>query len=105
LIPMLTRDFIRSVYAPVLPAGASETHHQTLKSTANVILHGKVNDIKYTIQKLIHLRLLFNVIHYAFITTVHGFKFLDAARIKYAAAIKNESTTVAAFILRNALLI
>src|SRR6266542_4791185 len=94
---------ISRIYTSMLPTGTSKTHHQTFETAPDIIFHSDVNNIKHTIQVFSHLSLLFNIIHYASVTTVHSFEFFNAAGIKYTPAVKNKSTAITAFICRNSL--
>lgn len=72
---------LSSIYAPVLPAGATKIYHKRGKASFYIIGYGNINKGKNAIEKNRHLRLLFQKIFHRFIQAVQCFIFIKAAGV------------------------
>ena len=82
----------------VLSASTSETKHKRGKATLNITLYMVVSKLIYWFQKLDYLSVVFQKAYNRLIETCQFLIGLIAARIVCAAAIKDITTTVAAWI-------
>ena len=104
-VSQVSSQRIGGIHTPMLTTCAAKTYHQTFKITFDILFHGYVDNIKYTIQKILHPRLLLEVIFYGLVTTMLSFEFCYSTRVHDATAVKNKSTAIAAIISRHALAI
>src|SRR6201993_175416 len=86
----------------MLAAGASKSHHQVLESAALVFIDTGVHQRQSAGKELVHALLLIEVFDYRGIHPGERFKSLFAPGIGQAAAVENESSSIASFVLRPA---
>src|ERR1700692_4288040 len=86
----------------MLAAGAAERDHQVLEAAALVFVNAGIHKRHHAGQKLMHALLLVEVIDDRRIFTGELLEALFASGIRQAAAIKNESAAISAFIFRHA---
>src|ERR1700756_5602472 len=86
----------------MLAAGASKSHHQVLESAALVFIDAGVHQRQRAGKELVHALLLIEVFDHRRISSGERFKSLFAPGIGQAAAVENESPSIASFVLRPA---
>src|SRR6266478_1633097 len=84
----------------MLPAGASEGHHQVLEAALPVTAHAGIHQRHHAGEKLVYAFLLIQIIDYRRVFSGQRLEALFAAGIREAAAVKNKSAAVPALVPR-----
>src|SRR5438067_13670125 len=93
---------ISRIHAAMLSTGAAKVDGKMIKTSLDVFLYRKINNIKYRVQKVLYACLTFEVFHHGFITTVQGFILFMSSGIVNTATIKYKSSTMNTVIFRYA---
>ena len=72
---------IRGIYTAVLTARATKTYHQAFKAPFNVFFYRDIYDIKNAVEKLGHLRLLFQEVFHFLVAAAFCFHVFNPAGI------------------------
>src|SRR5437660_12817158 len=83
----------------MLPAGASKSHHQVLESAALVFIDTGVHQGQRAGKELVHALLLIEVFDHGRISSGERFEAFLAPGVRQAAAIDDESSSVARLVL------
>src|SRR5665213_4478414 len=85
---------ICSIYTPVLAAGTTKTHHETFETAFDIIFHGNVHQVKYTVEVFRHFGFLLQKILYFLVAAGFDPENFLSSRIQNTTAIENESTAI-----------
>ena len=96
------RNLLRKIDRAMLASGASERHHQILKSAALVIVHAGVHQRHDAGQILMDAFLLVEVVDHRRVPARQRLEALFAAGIRQAAPVKDKAAAVPALIFRQA---
>src|SRR6476620_9422340 len=94
---------ISCIHAAVLSAGATKIYCKVSETTFDVCFNCYINNVKYTVEEILHPRLSFKVFHYRPVTSMYFLVNFMSSGIVNAAAVKYKSTTIARLILRNSI--
>src|SRR5260370_5385972 len=95
-------QLLRQKDRAMLPAGASERHHQVLEAALPVTAHAGIHQRHHAGEKLVHALLLVEIVDYRRVFSGPRLEALLAAGIRQAAAIENKTDSVFALVPRHA---
>lgn len=89
-ISQMSCQRIGSINASVLSAGASKVHRQIGEAAFDVIFNRNINNIKYTVQEVLHSGLSLQKLHYRSVPSVIFLILIIASRVFNSPAIENK---------------
>src|SRR5579862_176184 len=95
-------DLLRQIDGSMLPARASERHHQVLKPTLLIVAHAGVYQRHHAGQKLMDAVLLIQIIDYRSVLPGESLKLFFAPGIGQAATVENEPAAIPTLIFGQA---
>src|SRR5437870_12162466 len=95
-------QLLRQIYRAMLPAGATERHHQVLEAATLILAHAGIHERYCACEKLMHALLLIQIIDHSCDFARERLDALFTAGIGKVAAIENESPAMPSLIFRPA---